>query len=520
MEDPGGRHDAERRSDALRRRRALVRRRRAGAAAALVTVVVGVAAVFSVTRGGDESAAAPAYVPRPDPLAGGDPLAYDSAQAAALTQAAAFGLSHPLYTKSPGGVLVAAQRTASFRPLIDGAVAGTGFDAATVEAIVFLESGGRPNVIAGDDPARASGLTQILAETAKNFLGMKVNLAQSRKLTAEIAKAAKAGNTAKVARLQASRRSIDDRFDPALALAGTLRYLETALQRLGRPDLAVVSYHMGIGNLTNVLRAYTRTGPELPIPQLVRERGLSWVRVFFDSRPAHNIASYRLLKQLGDDSPTYYWRVLAAKEIMRLYRNDRTRLSELATLQRAKASAEEALHPPATTERFVDASDLEGAWENNLLQRLPNEPATLWFTVDPTMGELAGTLGQPPTLYRGLRAEALATLTYIAARVHQLSGATQPLQVTSTVRDEAYQRLLRVGNPEATGGYSLHTTGFSFDIRRRYQSPAQATAFQFLLDDLRARGLIAWVREPAAIHVTVASAAKALVPAMLVPAPE
>jgi hypothetical protein len=36
-----------------------------------------------------------------------------------------------------------------------------------------------------------------------------------------------------------------------------------------------------------------------------------------------------------------------------------------------------------------------------------------------------------------------------------------------------------------------------------------------MLDSLRTRGLIAWVREPSAIHVTVASAADALVPVML-----
>ena len=51
--------------------------------------------------------------------------------------------------------------------------------------------------------------------------------------------------------------------------------------------------------------------------------------------------------------------------------------------------------------------------------------------------------------------------------------------------------------------------------RRRYESGAQAQAFQFLLDDLTARGLIAWIREPTAIHITVAREADLLVPLML-----
>jgi hypothetical protein len=80
------------------------------------------------------------------------------------------------------------------------------------------------------------------------------------------------------------------------------------------------------------------------------------------------------------------------------------------------------------------------------------------------------------------------------------------------VRDEGYQRLLTQRNIEATHGYSLHTTGWAFDVERRYRSREQALAWQFMLDRLQALNLIAWVREPAAIHVTVGSDAKRLLP--------
>ena len=70
----------------------------------------------------------------------------------------------------------------------------------------------------------------------------------------------------------AARRRADQRFDPAAALAATIRYLKIARGRLGRDDLAVVSYHMGIGNLQAVLASYGESGP-------------SYVRVFFDSTP-------------------------------------------------------------------------------------------------------------------------------------------------------------------------------------------------------------------------------------------
>jgi soluble lytic murein transglycosylase-like protein len=476
--------------------------------------IVGAAAYLAATliRVGD---APSVLVPRAE-RAELDALAYDESQDEDLTERATFGLSQPLYARSPGGVFATARRTEEFRELVENAASGTEFEPDLIEAIVFLESGGRPDVIAGDDPVNASGLTQILAETAQNFLGMRVDLDRSRGLTAQIAGAVRRGNLQRAQRLRELRRAIDARFDPEQALAGTIRYLNTARELLGSDELAVVSYHMGIGNLSDVLRTYAAAESEADVPGLVEEQGLTWVRVFFDTAPDRNGAAHRLLIRLGDDSPTYYWRVLAAQEIMRLYRDDPDRLRELDLLHTAKASAEEALHPPSETERFADATDLERVWDEHTLHPLPDEPARLGFAIDRSMGELATELGQPRELYRGLRAEALALLVYMAGRVKEISGASNPLRVTSTVRDEAYQQLLRGDNPEATHGYSLHTTGYAFDVARDYESGAQAQAFQFLLDDLTARGLIAWIREPTAIHVTVAREADELVPLLLV----
>jgi hypothetical protein len=127
------------------------------------------------------------------------------------------------------------------------------------------------------------------------------------------------------------------------------------------------------------------------------------------------------------------------------------------------------------------------------------------------MGELAPKLGQAPSLYEGLRPEALATALYIGAEVRALSGQA-PLVVTSTVRDDAYQKLLVARNREATRNFSLHTTGWAFDIARQYRSKVHARAFQFVLDRLQVLDAIAWAREPDAIHITAAPEGKALLP--------
>jgi hypothetical protein len=96
--------------------------------------------------------------------------------------------------------------------------------------------------------------------------------------------------------------------------------------------------------------------------------------------------------------------------------------------------------------------------------------------------------------------------------VRELSGAFAPLRITSTVRDRAYQELLIGSNPEATDEYSLHTTGWSFDVLRDYENRRQAEAFQFTLDRLSALALLDYAVEPGAIHVTVSELGRQLLP--------
>jgi hypothetical protein len=238
--------------------------------------------------------------PEPNPDAGtiADPLAYDGTRQAEFEARATAGLTPVLVEKSPGGVVATARRVARFRPLIERTAAGGPVDADTLEALVFLESAGRQYAQAGKLEG-AAGLTQILAQTATGLLGMHVDLRKARK-----AKSARA------------LRRADDRFVPEKALAGTVRYLKFAKEKLGRTDLAIASYHMGVGNLQLGLSLYGAN--DIPYAQL-----------YFDSTPLNHGAAWRLLYSLGDDSSTYLWRILAAKRLMKLYRTDRAALDEV-----------------------------------------------------------------------------------------------------------------------------------------------------------------------------------------------
>jgi soluble lytic murein transglycosylase-like protein len=454
--------------------------------ALIVLCVLGLALIVVLDRRREE---APRSALGPSVVGGVDaakPFAYDPGRQAEYERGAALGLSHVLYVKSPGGVVASARRTAGWRPLIDRVARRHRLSPDILEAIVFLESAGRADARASGDLRSAAGLTQILAETGQDLLGMRIDVSASERLTRGILRGHR------VRRREALRRRVDERFDPAKALEATARYLDFAKRRLGRDDLAVVAYHMGVGNLQQALAAYGK--PSVPYAQL-----------YFDSSPLRHAAAWRKLASLGDDSATYLWRVFAARDIMRLYRRSPQALAHEAMLQSRKASAEEVLHPPESTPVYGDPFAVGRARASGELRALPENGLKAYgLSIDPNMGALAGRIEQSPLLYRALRPQALAVLEAIGADT-QAIARTAPLVVTSTVRDERYQRVLRATDREATAAYSLHTTGFAFDIARDYRSRAQALAFQFVLDRLAALGLIAWIREPQAIHVTVAS---------------
>ena len=465
------------------RRKAAGRRRLAVAGVVLVLLIVAVVLITAPGR------SAPPPLPLPgigQPARPGDPFAYVASRESDFIARATAGSDHVLFTKSPGGALATAARVAGWRGLIDQAVAGTNIDPNILEALVFVESAGRPDVIVGGDPANASGLTQILASTGQSLLGMHINLARSRRLTAKIDNAAAVGRAGLVARLDRQRAQIDDRFVPRKALAATVRYLQIAEQHFGRLDLAVESYHMGIGNLQDVLDDYDGGNP-VPYTQL-----------YFDTAPDHHSSAYNLISGFGDDSSLYYWRVLGAEQVMHMYRTDRAGLTGLTALQTDVDSNAYVLHPPQSAHPFATPDALDDAYAQRTILPLPSNARTLGLAYDPGIGSFAGQMHVKPALYRGLRGPALDLLIELAARVRTLSGGAAPLIVTSAVSDERYQGQLGFTDPPAAAGWS-------FTIARRYVRPAQAAAFQAMLDRLQALNVIAWQRFPSEIEITVAS---------------
>jgi hypothetical protein len=356
---------------------------------ALVAAVFAACAVVALLLRAGEDSGVP-KVPTPPGAERGeavaDPFAWTEQRSASFEKRAAAGTAHLLYTRSPGGAAVSASRVARFRKPVERAARAAGVSADRLEALVFLESAGRPDAQAPGGVESAAGLTQILAQTATGLLGMKVDTARSASYTRRLEKAVREGNLPRAAALNRARRRVDERFDPAKALAGTARYLKLARERFGREDLAFVSYHMGIGNLENVLEAFGGGRR-------------SYTQLYFDSTPVRHAAAYAKLASFGDDSSNYFWKLGAAMEIMRMARHDKDRLARLAALHTSDDSARAVL--------------LDGAPQGDL-RELSNK------TVNTSL-----RVASPVKL----RPEALGVALYVAAKVRAISGAAS-LRIT------------------------------------------------------------------------------------------
>ena len=352
-----------------------VLRRRRVALLALLVAALGLAAFLLLRDDG------PSYSPLD---LQDDPFAYEPDREDEFERRAAAGHSHVVYVKSPGGIVATAERVQRWRDGIEEAADASGVDADLIEGMVLLESAGRPDARASDDLEGAVGLTQILAETAISLLGLQVDVERSERLVRRLGRAR---DPEQAARIRERLAAVDERFDPDKALAATGRYLKLAMDEFGREDLAVVSYHMGIGNLQTLLGAYG-------------DDEASYAQLFFDTAPDSHPRAYRILTGLGDDSKTYLWRVLASAEIMRLLRENRAELERLERLHTAAPSNELVLHPPAE-------EPVEG------VHRIPEGLSRY------------GLRARRPGIE--LRPEAFAIASYIGQGVRQVSGVRRPL---------------------------------------------------------------------------------------------
>lgn len=405
---------------------------------------------------------------------------------AAIEAGAARAFARPFFVSSSRGVFATARRVAAWRHLALRAAEGTTVDARLLESLIYVESSGNAGAIAGN----RAGLTQLTPAQARS-VGLHVNVRRSRNLTRAIGWWAHHGNYREARRLARVRARVDRRFAALAELRGTVRYLERAKRSLGRLDLAVASLHLGISGLRGTVE---RFGGE----------DVSYAQLYFGSAPDRRPSVYRRLTAHGDAAHDYWWRVLAARRVLGLYLGHPRRLAWEDRQQHRKNSAEEVLHPRPVAHEFHSPRALAHAWKRGAVVHFPRR-IRRWHLRVERLGQMARTYGASPRLYRGLRPGAMAVLLELGRRVHQLGGGT--LDVSSAVRDDRYQRALMQVNVNAARSYSLHTTGYTFDIARAPLHPRQERALVWVLDRLTALNAVAYITESGCYHVAVASRA-------------
>ncbi len=365
----------------------------------------------------------------------------------------------------------------------------SGLPTSLIEAIAYLESWGDAKA---ESPAGPRGIMQISAATARS-MGLRVAVATRYRVTRErvpIPGRKKRYRTI-THRTPYVVTTRDDRLVPERAIPAAAHYLAGMEQKFGGRDWAIFAYHCGqgcVGEMLDLTRRARGIPPnELTVP-----------RMFFSCSPTWNHELYQAVEQQmqRDYSPTYYFRIMRAQQLLDLYRHDPDAFGRLSEEYRGD-------FPPGTRPQhrlaiwlkqndfvFRKLGDIRGD-DGRRLAKAIDRPDYLGYTLrlSPETPTDGGTLAQASPA-------ALGALAYIAFETRRLfeqmnpPGQTfQPLPVSGLVEPEDLARQI---NPRE--GLS-HTSGLVFDIDYTGLRPAELECLRFVLDDLGWDGYLGFIEE-------------------------
>jgi hypothetical protein len=388
--------------------------------------------------------------------------------------------------------LAGAKRITSpkLQSLFRSASAASGMPASVIEAIAYLESWGDAKA---ESPAGPRGIMQISAATAAS-MGLKVTYATRYHVSKDKVAVRAKGKNGKTAYRMVVRKIPyrvlvrDDRLVPDRAVPAAARYLAGMEQKFGGRDWAIFAYHCGQGCVT-LMQDITRRARGIPKDKM------TVARMFFGSSPAWNRELYEAIQQQmqRDYSPTYWFRVMRAQQLLALYRRDPEEFATLAAEYRSQfvTNNKRAPHRLSVWLKrddlvFHSDDDIRADLGKKLVKAL-NRPEYFGYSIRMVAEHDHMDEASPA---------ALGTLAYIAFETRRLfdemspKGQTfRPLEVTSLVEPEDYARLK--GKPEALA----HCSGQVFDLDYSALPPAELECLRFVLSDLGWEGYLGFVEE-------------------------
>ncbi|HEX3742872.1 MAG TPA: lytic transglycosylase domain-containing protein [Bryobacteraceae bacterium] len=377
--------------------------------------------------------------------------------------------------------------------IIRSAAESSGFPKSTIEAIIYLESWGDPKA---ESPAGPKGIMQISDATAHD-MGLSIVHATRYKITREKVLVKGRGRNARAKYKTITHKEPytvlvrDDRLIPERAIPAAARYLAGLERRFGGEDWAIFAYHCGTGCVTYMKDL---TGRAQGIPP----NDITVARMFFSCSPGWNRDLYEAIQQqmLRDYSPTYYFRIQRAAQLLALYRQDPENLVSLEQEYKNRfAAGPRAPHRLATWLRPDDLIYRTGddirANPGSRLMKAADDAGYLGYSLDlPAGAPAAGELPEASPA-------ALGTLTYIAFETRRVFGERssepfQPLPVVALVEPEDYA-LQQSAQHEAFA----HSSGEVFDLDIARIPPDELECLRFVLDDLGWSGYLGFVEDGA-----------------------
>lgn len=373
----------------------------------------------------------------------------------------------------------------------------SGIPAMVIKAIAYLESFGDP---LAQSPAGPRGIMQISGPTAKD-MGLRMIYSTKYRVTSE-RKAVK-GRRGKITYRTVSRKTSyqvllrDERLFPEIAIPAAANYLARIERNFGGLDWAIFAYHCGVGCVGN-MQALTERSQGMGKP-------LTVAKMFFGSSPILNKELHEAIQREmeRDWSPTYWFRVMRAQQLLQLYRDDKPTFLEMAGYYRDQVdSAQRAQHRLAV---WLKTSDLlfQNAEEVRVdpgkrLARILEDPAFFGFQVN---RDLIGSFdSNSRDAYLRATPSALGTLVYIAFETRRLHAAMRPkgekfvpLEVTSLVR--SMDTVGRGGSGTGPSEALSHLSGQVFDVRYDTLPPGEKEALKFILDDMGYEGHLGFIDE-------------------------
>jgi hypothetical protein len=375
-------------------------------------------------------------------------------------------------------------------PIFRRAAAESGWPASLLEAIAYLESGGDTQAVS---PAGPRGLMQFSEATARAAGLRIVRVTRFKIVNSRQRVHLKSGRTVyrNVRRKTPYTVTIrDDRLNPERAAPAAARYLARLETKFGGRDWAIFAYHCGEGCVSDLL-PLTQAAVHHPQPAVAE--------MFFAASPARSTELYDAFERemQRDYSPTYWFRVKRAEQLLALYQSDPAAFRELAEdyqnpIHPQRRAADRLMIWLKSLDIFYQSAEELRLASGKSLERALDDPRFFGFSL-PEIG------GAERELYLQDSPAAIGALLYVAFETRRLFEDLKPkgerfvpLQVAELV--STADRPAEAGTLLVDPEFPEHSTGQVFDIDRSNLPRGERECLNFTLDDMGWGGYLGFIQ--------------------------